>query len=111
MAERPLRVLVQFSSGLPWRRASEEERKKANESDLQISKKWKASGVQFIGYFGAPAGLEGFTHSALFGVKDIKQVQEMADDLFASEWGKYVEKYRLVIGWGWTEVEEWWKSL
>ena len=58
MAEKPICVLFQWRLGQPWLRASEEEKKRANESAAQVQKKWKSSGVQLIAYFDVGRGLK-----------------------------------------------------
>ncbi|NPV10060.1 MAG: hypothetical protein HPY83_19105 [Anaerolineae bacterium] len=112
MADRPIRVLFQYTLGLPYGQASEEERKQAAESALEMARKWKASGVTYVGYFGSLAGpgAPEFAHTTVLEVKDFVQVQEMSDELYHSEWGKYVEKYRLEVGSGWPDLDAFWRS-
>lgn len=110
-ATRPLRILFRFSFGLPYRRASDEEKKKTGDLLTQMMKKWKASGVKLIGYFGAQGEtLDGFSHNMILAVDDVTKALELDADITGTEFGKYIERFSLVIGWGFPPLEELWKS-
>jgi chlorite dismutase len=111
MAEIRLEVLLQFTNGLPWRQASEEQKKKAMESWRQLYKKWKGSGIHLIGNFSASRALDRYSNNLLFAIKDIQQYNEMTGDLMDADATKWIEDWRMVLGQGFPQVEELWKSL
>ena len=111
MADQPIRVLFRYQLGLPFRQASDEEKKRASELWEEMSKKWKSSGVRLIGYFGAYGhAVDGFCHHYIFEVDDLERVREMNADVFRGKGSKYLERFSFHIGQG-HGSEEWWASL
>jgi hypothetical protein len=112
MAEgNKVRVLFRVSLGLPFRQASNEERKRVMQLWQETATKWKSAGVKLVGYFGADgSALHGFGHHYIFEVDDLSVIREMDADIFYGELGKYVEDFAFNIGWG-RGTEDWWESL
>jgi len=98
--------------GLPWRQATEEQRQKSIEASAAMMRKWKAAGIELVGYFGAPsAGATGHVHNYIFRVKDAAQFHQMAADVDqANEAWKIVERHAMTFGWDHGRLE-WWAKL
>lgn len=104
MAQRTIRVLLRWKLGFPWRQTSEEDQARANEEVGRIAKKWQDAGIKQIGDW--HGDLDGFAHYAIFEVDDIAAVQEMNEDIWNSEWSKYVQDHGFHIGWGFQGQED-----
>jgi hypothetical protein len=106
-----LRVFFRASLGLPFRQASDEEKRKVDELWNEMATKWKSAGVRLVGYFGAHGeALDGFGHNYIFEVDDVEIVRKMDDDIVRGELGKYIERFSFHIGCG-RGVEDWWRAL
>jgi hypothetical protein len=111
MADISLEVLIQFTYGLPWRQSSEEQKKKATDSWKQLFKKWKGSGIRFIGSITASRALDRYSNNYLFSVKDVQQTNDISSDLMTADATKWIEDFRVVVGQGNPQFDELWKSL
>ena len=109
MDGRPLRIMFRFSTGLPWRQASAEERARFSSLFTEIFTRWKSSGVKLLGYFGSRGqGIDGFSHNLIFAVDDLSVIDEMDADIISGEIGRYVEKFSFDVGWGLASFEGIW---
>ena len=113
MAERPIRVLFQASYGSTYRRLSPAELKSAQDTEGSLARKWAEAGVRYIGYFGVPCGADAdeYSHTTILELKDFSQAQQMSDDIWQSDWAKYVDKWSLTIGWGNSDLDDFWRSI
>ena len=97
MSEVKYGVLFQFSLGLPWRQASQEERDKATEGWQAMLAKWEADGIERLGYIVTQA--TEYAHTGLFRLKNADQHHQMEQDINdAVDAFKLVEKFSLAIG-------------
>ena len=102
------RVLFRFHAGLPFRQASEEDRKQCFELWDDMLEKWKTSGVKLIGSFGSPAHVDGFANYLIFEVEDTGLVTEMDHDIQMGDAGQLIEDFQFHVGTPRTRVEEIW---
>jgi hypothetical protein len=105
MADLQIRVLFRWVNGLPWRQASEEERKETSEQAGVMLEKWKASGVKLLADFNvAGNAVDDFAHFWIYEVPDVAMVREMTQDI--TRIGKHMEKFSLNVGWGYPGLLE-----
>ena len=110
MPDQPaIRVLFRFHLGLPFRQASEEERKKVGELMRETFQEWKSSGIKLIGTFGSPAHVDGFATYMIFEVDDFSKVGKMDQGFFRGEVGKFIEDFQVHVGIARTFIEDMWK--
>ena len=105
-----IRVLFRIHAGLPYRQASEEEKKRLLELWIEMFKKWKSSGVKLLGTFGSGAHVDGFAHHMILEVEDEGKVGEMDRDIMMGEVGQFIEDFQFHIGGARKEIEDVWES-
>jgi hypothetical protein len=111
VAHQPIRVLFRFTRGLPFRQASDEEKKWVDTYWTETARRWKSRGVKLLGYFGAYGhAVDGFCHHYVFEVDDVDTVRQMNADIYRGKGGKYLEHFSFHVGQG-HGSEEWWASL
>ena len=112
MAEHcAIRILFRATLGLPYRQASDQQKKEFGRLWEATATKWKSSGIKLVGYFGAHGeALDGFSHNYIFEVDDACQVQDMDADIFQTQIGRYIERYSFHIGSS-PGIEAWWEAL
>jgi hypothetical protein len=108
-AQPAIRVLFRFHLGLPFRKASEEEKKKVGDLLGEIFQEWKSSGIKLIGTFGSPAHVSGFASYMIFEVDDLSKVGKMDQSIFRGEVGRFIEDFQVHIGIARTAIEDMWK--
>ena len=90
---------LRWTLGLPFRQASEEDKKRALESQTELLRAWKASGVQLVTTFGVSGGSwDGYWRNYMFDVPDLRKARRMSTDVSHSVLGKFTEKFELVYG-------------
>src|SRR5690606_34004792 len=105
-----LRVLFRFSTGLPYRLASDEEKQQAGVLLEQVFQGWRDTGVRLIGTFGNHSAMDGFAHYVILEIDDLDQVHAMDRDIVKGVVGKYVEKFSSHIGWARPFIDSTWNS-
>ena len=97
MADKPVRALLRFQLGTPFRLASAEEKQQTIDVFGQMLKKWKSSGVKLIGGFDSYGdGTTGYAHLAILEVDDVAVIESLNNDIFASD--MLFEKHSIEIG-------------
>jgi muconolactone delta-isomerase len=83
MADQPIRVMLRFHGGVPFRQASDEAKAQYQAQLKQAFARWRSAGVKMIGSFRASGeGVGGYAHYILFDVDDLGTVHQMNSDIF-----------------------------
>ncbi len=96
--QSPVRVLWQFTMGVPWLSLTEQEKQAGMEQFTELVKKWQANGVKILGHFsGFGATNTGFVHTVMLDVPSLDQLDKMNHELFHGL-QKHMEKVSWTVG-------------
>ncbi len=97
MSDQPIKILIRFHLGTPFRLASAEEKQQTFDAFRDLMQKWKTSDIKLVGGFGSYGnGPDDYAHLAIFEVSNYAQVKAMNSDIFSS--GLLYEKHSIEIG-------------
>ncbi len=106
-----VRVVLRMTLGEPWRRLSDEEKRRLMDRLYEVHGEWKEDpGIRFLCYYGnAGGGYDGFAHHWIFEVDDASKVLEMKRPIGLGKIGP-LEKFSFEVVWGNTEIDDFWGS-
>lgn len=97
MNEQPIKILIRFHLGTPFRMASMDEKQQTLNKIRELMQKWKAAGVKLEGGFASYGnGPDDYAHLGIFEVNDYTQVKAMNSDIFSS--GLLYERHSIELG-------------
>ena len=108
---KPVRVVFRSAGGAVSRRAPEEEKQRSYQAEIEIYNKWKEDpGIRYICYYVSHgAGLDGYSHHAVFELDDVARVNEMDTDIWTCK-ELLAEKFSFEVVFGDTRADEFWAS-
>ena len=100
---KTLRVLVTWTMGKTWQKASEEAKAEAIEKWNVMRDEWKQDpGIRFICRFDCDG------HHFVFEVDDVNKYHEMSNGFYRANFP--IQEFRFKMAMGDTETDEFWTS-